>query len=67
MDEPYTEKGYQSDFDLFVIVNQTELTDRVAYWEKAEARLIRELSITKTLHTPVNFIVHTLRQADRQI
>jgi len=64
VDEPHTAKGYQSDFDLLVIVNQKELTDRVAYWEKAEARLIRELSITKTLHTPVNFIVHSLQEVN---
>ena len=64
VDEPHTAKGYQSDFDLLVIVNQKELTDRVAYWEKAEARLIRELSLTKTLHTPVNFIVHSLQEVN---
>ena len=37
VDEPHTVKGYRSDFDLLIIVNQKELTDRVAYWEKAEA------------------------------
>lgn len=64
VDEPHTGKGYQSDFDLLVIVNQKELTDRVDYWEKADARLMREFSITKTLHTPVNFIVHSLQQVN---
>ncbi len=64
VDEPHTAKGYQSDFDLLVIVNQKELTDRVAYWQRAEERLIRELSITKTLHTPVNFIVHSLQEVN---
>ncbi|MCP3732579.1 HEPN domain-containing protein [Sphingomonas sp. MG17] len=64
VDEPHTAKGYQSDFDLLVIVNQKELTDRVAYWQRAEERLIRELSITKTVHTPVNFIVHTLQEVN---
>lgn len=64
VDEPHTAKGYQSDFDLLVIVNQKELTDRVAYWEQADARLIRELSITRTLHTPVNFIVHSLQEVN---
>jgi predicted nucleotidyltransferase/HEPN domain-containing protein len=59
VDEPHTAKGYQSDFDLLIIVNDKRLTDRVEYWSKAEDRLIRELSITKTLRTPVNFIVHT--------
>ncbi|WP_447725665.1 HEPN domain-containing protein [Sphingomonas koreensis] len=64
VDEPHTAKGYQSDFDLLVIVNQKELTDRVAYWQRAEARLIQELSITKTLRTPVNFIVHSLQDVN---
>lgn len=64
VDEPHTAKGYQSDFDLLVIVNQKQLTDRVAYWEKAEERLNRERSITKNLKTPVNFIVHTLQEVN---
>ena len=60
VDEPHTAKGYQSDFDLLVIVNNRKLTDRVEIWESAEDRLNRELAITHTLRTPVNFIVHTL-------
>ena len=43
VDEPHTAKGYQSDYDLLVIVNDTRLTDRVAFWARAEERLIREL------------------------
>jgi len=64
VDEPHTAKGYQSDFDLLIIVNDKRLADRVEYWAKAEERLIRELSITKTLRTPVNFIVHTLQEVN---
>jgi predicted nucleotidyltransferase/HEPN domain-containing protein len=64
VDEPHTAKGYQSDFDLLIIVNDKRLTDRVEYWVKAEERLNRELSITKTLRTPVNFIVHTLHEVN---
>ncbi|MFN3727719.1 MAG: HEPN domain-containing protein [Allosphingosinicella sp.] len=64
VDEPHTAKGYQSDFDLLIVVNDKRLTDRVEYWAKAEERLIRELSITKTLRTPVNFIVHTLQEVN---
>jgi len=62
IDEPHTAKGYKSDFDLLLIVNQKELTDRVDYWAKADQRLTRELLITETLRTPVNFIVHTLQE-----
>lgn len=64
VDEPHTAKGYQSDYDLLIIVNDKRLTDRVEYWAKADDRLIRELSITKTLRTPVNFIVHTLQEVN---
>jgi uncharacterized protein len=64
IDEPHTAKGYQSDFDLLIIVNDERLTDRVDYWAKAEERLNRELAITKTLKTPVNFIVHSLREVN---
>jgi len=64
VDEPHTAKGYQSDFDLLIIVNDKRLVDRVQYWVKAEERLNRELSITRTLKTPVNFIVHTLNEVN---
>jgi predicted nucleotidyltransferase/HEPN domain-containing protein len=64
VDEPHTAKGYQSDFDLLVIVNHQKLTDRVEFWSTAEDRLNRELAITKTLRTPVNFIVHTLAEVN---
>jgi len=64
VDEPHTAKGYQSDYDLLVIVNAKELTDRAAYWSKVDERLNRERAITKTLRTPVNIIVHTLQEVN---
>jgi len=64
VDEPHTAKGYRSDFDLLIIVNDKRLTDRVDYWLKLDDRLIRELAVDKTLHTPVNFIVHTLQEVN---
>ncbi len=64
VDEPHTAKGYQSDFDLLIIVNNEKLTDRVEFWSSAEERLDRELAITKALRTPVNFIVHTLQEVN---
>ena len=64
VDEPHTAKGYQSDYDLLVIVNDSRLTDRVKYWAKLDERLMREYGVTKTLHTPVNFIVHTLQEVN---
>ncbi|WP_062181405.1 nucleotidyltransferase and HEPN domain-containing protein [Sphingopyxis sp. C-1] len=64
VDEPHTAKGYLSDFDLLIIVNDKRLTQRVDYWLKLDDRLIRELAIDKSLHTPVNFIVHTLQEVN---
>jgi len=64
VDEPHTAKGYRSDFDLLIIVNNKKLTERVDYWLKLDDRLIRELAVDKTLHTPVNFIVHTLQEVN---
>ena len=63
VDEPHTAKAYQSDFDLLVIVNQKELTDRAAHWTRADERLIED-KIAGRLRTPVNFIVHSLQQVN---
>ena len=64
VDEPHTAKGYRSDFDLLIIVNDKRLTDKIDFWSKLDDRLIRELSVTKTLRTPVNFIVHSLDEVN---
>ncbi|MBU0863852.1 MAG: nucleotidyltransferase and HEPN domain-containing protein [Alphaproteobacteria bacterium] len=64
VDEPHTAKGYRSDFDLLIIVNDKRLTDKLDFWSKLDDRLTRELAIDKTLHTPVNFIVHTLQEVN---
>ncbi|GGC30307.1 hypothetical protein GCM10011371_17130 [Novosphingobium marinum] len=64
VDEPHTAKGYQSDYDLLIIVNDKRLVDRVKYWSKLDDRLMREYGVTKSLKTPVNFIVHTLQEVN---
>ena len=64
VDEPHTAKGYQSDYDLLIVVNDKRLTDRVKYWAKVDERLMREYDIAHTLKTPVNFIVHTLQEVN---
>jgi predicted nucleotidyltransferase len=64
VDEPHTAKGYVSDFDLLVITSSKELTDRDTYWAKADQRLMADYGIARTLHTPVNFIVHSLQQVN---
>jgi predicted nucleotidyltransferase len=35
VDEPHTKKGYRSDFDMLIIVNNRKLTDLATYWQKA--------------------------------
>lgn len=64
IDAPLSANQYKSDYDILIIVSQKELTDRAAYWAKAEERLIRAYTIEKTLHTPVNFIVHSLHEVN---
>ncbi|QFI69594.1 nucleotidyltransferase and HEPN domain-containing protein [Sinorhizobium alkalisoli] len=60
VDEPHTRKGYKSDFDLLIIVNNRKLTDFAAYWHKAQDRLLRLHGVD----TPVNFIVHSRREVN---
>ncbi|SMF60516.1 Predicted nucleotidyltransferase [Xaviernesmea oryzae] len=60
VDEPFTMKGYRSDFDLLIIVNDRRLCDFADYWHKAADRLIRE----KSIETPVSFIVHSRREVN---
>ncbi|CDM55929.1 putative nucleotidyltransferase [Rhizobium favelukesii] len=45
VDEPFTMKGYRSDFDLLIIVNNRKLCEFADYWYKAPDRLIHERSI----------------------
>lgn len=64
VDEPHTAKGYKSDYDLLIVVNDKRLTDRVKYWAKVDDRLMREYGIAGSIKTPVNFIVHTLGEVN---
>ncbi|MEQ1956470.1 nucleotidyltransferase and HEPN domain-containing protein [Mesorhizobium sp. CN2-181] len=56
VDEPHTMKGYRSDYDLLVVVNNNKLAD-FAYWYKAKDRLVRD----RQIQTPTSFIVHSRR------
>jgi predicted nucleotidyltransferase/HEPN domain-containing protein len=59
--------GYHSDYDILIVVSHDKLTDFVDYWSAAEDRLMRELTIARTISAPVNFIVHTLKDVNRQL
>lgn len=58
VDEP--ENGYQSDYDLLVVVSHEDLTDIAHYWYVAEDRILRDPAIER----PVNIIVHSLDQVN---
>jgi predicted nucleotidyltransferase len=51
--------GYISDYDLLIVVNSDTFTDLQTWWAAADDHLVRELTVTRHLATPVNFIVHS--------
>jgi predicted nucleotidyltransferase/HEPN domain-containing protein len=59
--------GYFSDYDLLVVVNNDELSDVVEYWSMADDHLTRETMLTGQIGTPVNFIVHSYTDLNRQL
>lgn len=59
--------GYRSDYDLLVVVSNHFATETSEYWDNASERFVRELTITKHLETPVNFIVHSLHDLNDQL
>jgi predicted nucleotidyltransferase/HEPN domain-containing protein len=61
VDEP--ENGYQSDFDLLVVVNHSDLTDIAHYWYVAEDNILRDAAIKR----PVNIIVHALDEVNQSL
>lgn len=61
VDEP--ENGYQSDFDLLVIVSHEDLTDISDHWYIAEDKILRDPEVARTL----NIIVHTLADVNKAL
>ncbi|MCB4861716.1 HEPN domain-containing protein [Sphingobium sp. PNB] len=59
VDEP--ENGYQSDFDLLIIVSHADLTDIADYWYIAEDKILHDDAVRR----PVNIIVHTLDEVNQ--
>ena len=55
--------GYQSDFDLLIIVSHEDLTDIADYWYVAEDKIQRDVSVAR----PVNIIVHTLEDVNQSL
>jgi len=61
VDDP--ENGYQSDFDLLVVVSHEKLTDIAEYWYIAEDRILRDEAIGRQ----VNIIVHDLDDVNKAL
>src|SRR3546814_16209437 len=61
IDEP--ENGYQSDYDLLVVVSHSDLTDIAHYWYIAEDKILCDASIRR----PVNIIVHSLDDVNQSL
>jgi predicted nucleotidyltransferase/HEPN domain-containing protein len=61
VDDP--DSGYQSDFDLLVVVSHEKLTDVAEYWYIAEDRILRDEAIGRQ----VNIIVHDLDDVNKAL
>jgi predicted nucleotidyltransferase/HEPN domain-containing protein len=61
VDEP--QNGYQSDWDLLIVVNHEKLTDIADFWFVAEDKLLRDPEVGR----PVNIIVHTTKDVNNAL
>ena len=61
VDEP--ENGYQSDFDLLIVVSHRDLTEIADYWYVAEDRILRDPAVSR----PVNIIVHSIEEVNQAL
>lgn len=61
VDEP--ENGYQSDFDLLIVVSHRDLTEIADYWYVAEDKILRDDAVGR----PVNIIVHSIDEVNRAL
>lgn len=61
VDEP--DNGYQSDFDLLIVVSHRDLTEIADYWYVAEDKILRDPAIGR----PVNVIVHSIDEVNRAL
>ena len=57
------ENGYQSDFDLLIVVSHADLTEIADYWYVAEDKILRDEAIGR----PVNIIVHSIDEVNQAL
>lgn len=58
--------GYKSDYDILIVVSEDKLAD-FEFWSAAESRLMRDMTVFNTLSAPVNLIVHSLKDVNKQL
>lgn len=61
-----TKSDHRSDYNLLVVVSTETFADPRC-WDRATERFLRELTVTKHLATPVNFIVHSIMDLNNQL
>ncbi|MGQ0588672.1 MAG: HEPN domain-containing protein [Sphingosinicella sp.] len=61
VDEP--DNGYQSDFDLLIVVSHRDLTEIADYWYVAEDNILRDPAIGRL----VNIIVHSIDEVNQAL
>ena len=61
VDEP--DNGYQSDFDLLIVVSHRDLTEIADYWYVAEDKILRDPAIGRL----VNIIVHSIDEVNQAL
>lgn len=59
--------GYQSDYDILVVVSDERLTEPGEFWAKADDQFVREVTISRRISAPVTFIVHSLADVNNQL
>ena len=57
------ENGYQSDFDLLIVVSHRDLTEVADYWYVAEDKILRHQAIGRL----VNIIVHSIDEVNQAL
>ena len=57
------ENGYQSDFELLIVVSHADLTEIADYWYVAEDKILRDDAIGR----PVNIIVHSIDEVNQAL
>lgn len=61
VDEP--DNGYQSDFDLLIVVSHRDLTEIADYWYVAEDKILRDPAVGR----PANIIVHSIDEVNQAL